>query len=283
MSHFATAVILKDINNLEKALAPFQENNMGDCPREYLQWHSITAEYKEKYESETTSMVKMPDGRLLSLYDKEFSVEGLIGIEANKFKVPENSLIEEIPYKQLYSSFEEFMEECFGDEPDEEMKDYGYWENPNAKWDYWRLCELGSFARFQDERIAKGYCKVKDYPKDINQKEYNKALRIWEIVVEGKPILTQHEKEYLKFGLLFSKEFYLERYGTKENFATISATPHTFALLYNGQWYEKGAMYWFGISDAEMKSEKAYLEKFQQIINDPANQELYIAIVDCHI
>ena len=31
MSHFAVAVILKDINDLESALAPYQENNMGDC------------------------------------------------------------------------------------------------------------------------------------------------------------------------------------------------------------------------------------------------------------
>lgn len=32
MSHFTVAVITDSPDNLEKLLAPFQENNMGDCP-----------------------------------------------------------------------------------------------------------------------------------------------------------------------------------------------------------------------------------------------------------
>jgi len=35
MSHFTVLVIGKDV---EEKLAPFQENNMDDCPKEYLKF-----------------------------------------------------------------------------------------------------------------------------------------------------------------------------------------------------------------------------------------------------
>ncbi|WP_430599388.1 hypothetical protein [Enterococcus sp. DIV0179] len=40
MSHFTVAVITKDgkEETCEKLLAPFQENNMGDCPQKYLKF-----------------------------------------------------------------------------------------------------------------------------------------------------------------------------------------------------------------------------------------------------
>lgn len=40
MSHFTVAVITKtkDPKEMEKLLAPFQENNMDDCPKEYLEF-----------------------------------------------------------------------------------------------------------------------------------------------------------------------------------------------------------------------------------------------------
>ena len=42
MSHFTVLVIGE---NPEKQLAPFQENNGGDCPKEYLEWNSVQDDY----------------------------------------------------------------------------------------------------------------------------------------------------------------------------------------------------------------------------------------------
>lgn len=50
MSHFAVLVIGDDI---EKQLAPYQENNMGDCPKEYLVFNDTEDEYREEYENGT--------------------------------------------------------------------------------------------------------------------------------------------------------------------------------------------------------------------------------------
>lgn len=237
MSHFNVAVILKDINDLEKALAPYQENCKGDCSKEYLKFYSVLEECKKDYEKEK---------------------------EATKIKYP---------------TLKDYIEKYCLYEYDESQKDYGYWENPNAKWDYWELCEFESSVSYQNKKMPRSFCKIKDFDKKISQNIYKELLRFWEIVVEEQPLKEGEEKplNYCK------KEFYFERYGTKENFATINAMPHTFAFVYNGEWYEKGSVHWFGIDDSTKDSEELYLEKFKQIINEPSNQDLYIAIVDCHI
>lgn len=54
MSHFTVAVITDGkptYEKISKALAPYQENNMGDCPKEYLTFHSLSKKYKEEYET----------------------------------------------------------------------------------------------------------------------------------------------------------------------------------------------------------------------------------------
>ena len=47
MSHFTVLVVTETADQLEAALAPFQENNMGDCPREFLQFFSTQEEVEE--------------------------------------------------------------------------------------------------------------------------------------------------------------------------------------------------------------------------------------------
>lgn len=52
MSHYSVAVIVDklDENEVGKMLAPYRENNEGDCQRKYLAFNSITEEYKLIYE-----------------------------------------------------------------------------------------------------------------------------------------------------------------------------------------------------------------------------------------
>ena len=57
MSHFTVAVITDDINKLEGMLAPYQENNMDDCPREYLEFNSNTITYENINNTFTPSFI----------------------------------------------------------------------------------------------------------------------------------------------------------------------------------------------------------------------------------
>lgn len=314
MSHFTVGVILENPKgdnykfnkDLEMALAPFQENNMGDCPKEYLEFNSVTEEEKETYETGTTTKVKCSDGKLVSPYDDMFRVEGSIGIGTGTHKVPENAGFEivEIPFKELYPTFEQYMKEYGDYELDEEMQDYGYWKNPNAKWDWWQVGgrwrdqllvkgenyvrgDRSLLYRSEDNKAPDGYTwasggiiKDIDFDKMLEVNDsYNKAIRFWELVVEKQPLKDGEEKPFN----LWNKKYYIDKYGTKENYAHHESTYNTYALLVDGQWISKADMGWFGIDNSTKEKTDAYLEKFKEIMSAEENQDKLFVVVDCHI
>ena len=77
MSHFTVLVIGE---NVEKQLAPYQENNMGDCPQEYLEFHDMEEEYQNQYDNDDVEMVEAPTGELLYSWDERFKqkIDGII-------------------------------------------------------------------------------------------------------------------------------------------------------------------------------------------------------------
>jgi hypothetical protein len=123
MSHFTVMVkVTQDrlrkhdgeiTDAVAEMLAPYQENNMGDCPKEYLKFHDMTEDIGRTDKNER--------------------------IEADSFmgeKYPESvgkTLLEH------YGDEETFIKEYHGYKKDEETGKYGYWENPNRKWDWYQV------------------------------------------------------------------------------------------------------------------------------------------------
>lgn len=137
MSHFTVLVIGE---NPEEQLAPFQENNMEDCPKEFLVFNDEEAEYLKQYETDGTERIFMPDGRILLPWNETFRKSGSIGTGSNTHEVPTHLEKREVPFKETYPTFEAFMSDwCGKDNRDETTGKYGYWENPNAKWDWYSL------------------------------------------------------------------------------------------------------------------------------------------------
>lgn len=180
--------------------------------------------------------------------------------------------------KTKYPTLDEYIKDKCGYEYDESRKDYGYWEKLNVRWDNWLLCGKDSMERFECEEMPHGYCKIKDFNKEIDWEEYNKAIRIWEIVVERQPLKDGEEKP-----IWCKKELLIKYFGTKEHYAIVRAARYTFAFVYEGKWYAKGSADWLGSNVPSEDIIYLYVEKFMQIINDPKNQELYIALVCWHI
>lgn len=136
MSHFTVIVIG---NDPETQLIPYQENT-DDCPKEFLKFFSVEESYKIKYEKESTKKVIMPDGRMLNTWDDEFRIPGTFGTGSDTHKIPDHLEQKNISYKELFPTFEKYMKEwCGFKERDETVNEYGYWENSNAKWDWYRL------------------------------------------------------------------------------------------------------------------------------------------------
>lgn len=137
MSHFTVIVIGE---SPEEQLIPYQENNMGDCPDEFLEFFETETERYEEYLNGTCERVMMPDGRLLSRFDEEFRKDGSIGIGSSSHEVPEHLEIRNVPFLEIYPTFDEFMREYHGyEQRDPKTGKYGYWDNPNAKWDWYEL------------------------------------------------------------------------------------------------------------------------------------------------
>lgn len=212
MSHFAVAVFCHtdDGAELERLLAPYQENNMGDCPKEYL------------------------------------------------------AFVED--------------EDC---DVDEETGKRGYWENPNAKWDWWQIGgRYYNWFKTKDGRPV-NYGQIGELDFSPDQEQYQHAIRFWEINVEGAPLQPDEDKE--DFFNFYRPEYYREQYGAKEEYATSQAdlAPWAFVTA-DGAWCEKGRMGWWACNDATKDSRVAFREAFHKALQDAAPTD-YIVLVDCHI
>jgi hypothetical protein len=132
MTHFTVLVVGPDH---EKQLAPFQENNMGDCPEEYMEFVDVTDDSKKDYEEGTRSIVLLPNGSIASKYDDRFKTGKILD---EKYTYPEGSKIVEIPHVHIYPTFDDYMK-LYDSGYKKVNGRYGYYENPNKKWDWWEV------------------------------------------------------------------------------------------------------------------------------------------------
>ena len=121
----------------ERQLAPFNEQPYRPSP--YLEFQDEEDEYLKQYETETVTKVILEDGTLVNTWDNRFNVG--TGLFDTKTVIPEHLEQREVPYKELYPTFEEFMAEWCGFEKgrDPEKSRFGSWRNPKAKWDWFAL------------------------------------------------------------------------------------------------------------------------------------------------
>jgi hypothetical protein len=290
MSHFTVLVIGKDI---ESQLAPFQENNMGDCPQEYLEFNDVTDEYRDDYERAD---------------------------EETKAKYPTFE-----KYVEEYAGYS-------AHEVDGETR-YGYWENPNRKWDWYQVGgrwsgmlrlkpgaegESGSRSWMnRDEPTDANYCDSA-LKKDIDfatmrDEAGNEAAARWDeahAIIKGRTWLTweqiraqvtevsdeqtihdawraaYNEQQVLQeLRKEFSNPFLnLDEYLTpREAFITAArnAAGVTFAVLKEGEWYERGEMGWWGVVSGDVGQDD-WNAQFAKLI-DELPDDTRLTVVDCHI
>lgn len=140
---------------LAKMMAPYQENNMGDCQEEFLAFIDKEAEYSEEYATGTSTMVRLGDGTLAEPTDDRFRVPGTFGIGTSTHRTPEHLAEVEVPHKERYKTFEEFASKWHGSKRDPKTNRHGYWENPNARWDWYAIGgRWTGFFPLRDPRTA---------------------------------------------------------------------------------------------------------------------------------
>ena len=226
MSHFAVSVLigkdeLKDKTLeevLQEKLAPYQENNMGDCPEEYL----------------------------------KFCVWGNDG-ETHWFEDEDEFEKSDIELKY----------------PDEE----GYWENPNAKWDWYVVGgRFSGFLLVDGKSVDKGRKKdidwdgMKEQNTEMYKDNYERSFKDYPDNPDGREFF---------YGVLEGEtlEEYLDRKSKFSTFAVITK---------DGEWREKGEMGWWGIADEKIDTKVWDYDFFDMFIKSLDEDDI-IVIVDCHI
>lgn len=143
MSHYVVIVVGEE--NLEKTLAPFEESPSNPQDSGFCLFVNKSEDKKEKedYKTKTTPIVEI-NGVLYSRYsskireyEKPVNPKNFCGDKV--LELPEGAKKYEGPVSTLYPDFNLYLSEYCGYSYDESQGAYGYWENPNAKWDWYKI------------------------------------------------------------------------------------------------------------------------------------------------
>lgn len=130
--HRSTLIISDnpEFETIAKILEPYQE----EPKEEYLQFISQHEKKYEEWKNNSVEKVLSPKGMMYNKWDERFRTE------IDEIKIPENYHIKEFKLLDLYDNFDDYMKEVYPYIPKcSKNNKYGYWANPNTKWDYWNL------------------------------------------------------------------------------------------------------------------------------------------------
>ena len=149
--------------------------------------------------------------------------------------------------------------------------------NPKSKWDWYSIG-----GRWSD---GNNIIQIKDFKlyDDLDDDTIALYKRAWDSF-EGKCELSEEDTKAI-FGefRMWNNKYYLDRYGTCENYIKAMSSHIPYAFVDANGWYEKGQMGWFGCDNATQESIEDYTEFAEKYFTAEENQNKYIVWVDCHI
>lgn len=289
MSHFTCMVFGE---NAGEQLAPFQENNMGNCPATHLVFNDETEYIQKEWDEE--------DQETKDEYNNDMDV-----------------------YAEEYHEYEK----------DEETGKYGYWENPNAKWDWYKLGgrwtgffrlkpgargETGGAGLFGKEPEPGHADAVKKCDIDFKWMRENAERGAGDeydrvISIVGESINEMHSWDKVRDVMFpgdrdLARDFYnsqlaptkLKEWNSKNKFELSfldledfqstreeyirragDAVFSSFAVIKDGVWYQKGDMGWWGMV-SNTKEQADWNQEVSNLLEDLPEDTL-ISIYDCHI
>ncbi len=140
--------------------------------------------------------------------------------------------------------------------------------NPKSKWDWYSIG-----GRWAGELIDTDEARVGDIDFSPDKEKYDQSYKFWKENVEGDGDEA-----------IFKKEYYIDRYGSAEVFATVSAGFSTYAVVTpDGEWHAPGEMGWFGCSTESNEEYMDWYFHYKERFIDAADPDWILTIVDCHI
>jgi len=222
-------------------------------------------------------------------------------------------------YKKLSAmSPEEFVEDYHGYKRDKHGN-WGYYESPNAKWDWYQVGGrwAGSFLLKPDGEGRRGERSLLDNGPEIPENRVDQACKRdidWDQMAEHrvqnakKNWIKAHEeiaaaeKEEIDPSIIKGDDiakiirarkvanvkspmfgYDIRDDDTMESYVARAAASAgaPFAILHDGKWIEKGQMGWWGMASNE-KDETEWGPQFQAFL-EQLPEDTMLTMVDCHI
>lgn len=315
-------------DRLDDLLAPYEE-----CPNDsdYMEFVDMEESARLEYLTQTMLCVNMPDGRILPAYSNIFSDQygiydgtvykrryGPLHHRKRTKKAKRIKLID-YPLRKQFPTLKAYMEDYCGYQYSEEYGAYGYYHNPNAKWDWYEIggrwpyrflvkadcpsalpgCRSFLLDDQHTRSAPEGYRWVSiarkgdiqwDLMKRLALKEtfsayknYKRWFRERSLPADTPPFLQIAEAGILDWGtLVYRKDDTLEKYLHRAGLSREDRYAFdTYALLGNAGWEGSGDMGWFGISSNSIE-EREWQDKIQAFLAD-LDDTVFLVSVDCHI
>lgn len=154
---------------------------------------------------------------------------------------------------------------------------YGHMVNPHGYWDWYTLDGKDFLFDLKPEATLEEFSS--DYRKNDydwypdNRCDAKDAEEFWDEYIA---------KTDVEVPGLYTRNYYLERYRTKEQFVKEESRTIPYAFITpDGQWHSAGVVGFFGLSDETAESANKYAEEWDAWIQSEANP--YVNLVDCHI
>lgn len=170
--------------------------------------------------------------------------------------------------------------------------DYGYYHNPNAKWDWYSIG--GRWAGFFTMKDDKG--GILGEPSWTNENEeiaINKADQAFKSDIDFEGMRAERNADAWKWWRKYEAEkdegntmlpylsYGVKEDDTKESYIARQTNITTFAVIKEGKWYERGEMGWWGMTTNE-KDNTEWQREFDALLESLPDDTL-LTVVDCHI
>ena len=133
-----------------------------------LEFIDCTEQSRHEYEHSVLDCVRMPNGRILSIYDREFFHKyevhegiiyqmpfGQLHHRKRTKKTRHMKLLPDYPARKLFPTYESFAKDCYAYSFEPTRQAWGYYVNPNTKWDW---CSVGD--RFPEVFLVPENCQT---------------------------------------------------------------------------------------------------------------------------
>jgi len=290
--HFNVLVVGGDI---EEQMAPFQQNNMGDCLGEYMEFEievsnedvkshaKICMEAHERYNKREIKSLKT---RITVRKNKILKISGdklndCVG-EIIKMKEDISAKVKFIKeYQEMFDNgkYTDLIKDYEGLEEDG-VGNLGYLCNPNAEWDWWVIGgRWPGYFTLKKDRAGRLSSNTSNPYADFDADEALNGDIDWErMFTEREKIAKKKWKEArakLKSGEIKKENLFwkcgIERKQTKSSYIKECTDFATYAILIGGEWQSKDS--YIG---------KDWQKHFMEVVKSTPDTEL-MCVVDAHI